>query len=345
MNAHLLPRARWPSATPLNWRRGATTLLAGCSALILATLAVAAPVGPATATAGTESTKSHKSAAAAKPRTRTERTKPHSKTGITKLHKGDGTKSRTKAEATEAAKPRTTEAVKHRARHPSVGHAANPAPALPVEPILGDAKSAAKISAFEHGPGVLGMSLRTLRQEQIKEYVSEPVAMVALAFDDLRFAPVNKGTHIEVNLGNRIPFDGRGDRVSPKARRPLDVIARILNDNPQTSIRVLVHTDDTGERAYNLNQSQRAAEAVKAYLITKGVTADRITALGRGAEAPLAPIGKRSPTWQERNRNRRVELVVAPLAPVPTTPTEQPAAETGAPSGAALQTRAADFVR
>ncbi len=174
---------------------------------------------------------------------------------------------------------------------------------------------------FKHRPGVLGISLRTLRQDQIKEYVTEPaalvalalvaLALVALALDDLYLAPVNKGTHVELHLGKRIPFEGKGDKVSPKSRRLLDVIARILKDNPQTQVQVQVHTDNTGDARHNLQQSQRAAEAVRAYLMTKGVTGERITVVGRGGEVPLAAgTGKRKLARPERNRNRLVELIV-----------------------------------
>ncbi len=181
-------------------------------------------------------------------------------------------------------------------------------------------------SVFEQGPGVLGISLRTLRQQQIDEYVTEPVALVAIALDDLRFAPVNKKTHVEVNLAGRVSFEGKGDKVAPKARRILDVIGRILADNPQTRIEILVHTDDQGDAGYNLRLSQRAAQAVKDYLVGKGVAAERITATGRGEEAPLIATGKRTPTSQERIRNRRVELVIAPLEePALIAPAESPA--------------------
>ncbi|WP_295448817.1 OmpA family protein [uncultured Thiodictyon sp.] len=317
--AHPLPPARWPLATPPHWRRGVMTLLAGCSALILATLAVAP--SPAGAAAGNESAKPHKSAPATKPQKKTEAAKPHAKTA-----------------AAAAPKTKTTEAAKHKARHPAVGHPANATPATSTTPPtanLGEPKPAAASKAFEHGPGVLGMSLRTLRQEQIQEYVTEPVAMVALALDDLRFAPVNKGTHVEVNLADRIPFEGKGDKIAPKAKRPLDVLARILTDNPKTRIQVLVHTDDRGDPDTNLRQSQRAADAVKAYLVTKGVVADRITPIGRGSEAPLVAAAGRAQTWQERVRNQRVELVIEPLGTVPAKPADSPIPALKPPQGQA----------
>ncbi|WP_295435020.1 OmpA family protein [uncultured Thiodictyon sp.] len=329
MNAHPLLHARWPLATPPKHPRGLTTLGVGCAALLLAVLAagpspaVAAEPAAGQPAAGTTPAKSKPKAAAAKSKPKADAAKNKTETAKSKA------KSKTKSEngkskaPAEPAKTTTTEAAKRRARRPSVGRAANPAPVASALPAAaaGQPAAAAPPTVFEHGPGVLGISLRTLRQQQIKEYVTEPVALVALALDDLRLAPVNKGTHVEINLGQRIPFDGKGDKVPPKSRRLLDVIARILNDNPQTQLQVLVHTDNTGNAPSNLQQSQRAAEAVRAYLMTKGVVGERITAIGRGGEAPLAAaVGKRKPARPERNR--RVELIVEPLRPAPTTPTD-----------------------
>jgi outer membrane protein OmpA-like peptidoglycan-associated protein len=329
VNVHPLPHARWPLATPPKHPRGLMTRAVGCAALLLAVLAagpspaVAAEPAAGQSAAGTAPAKSKPKAAAAKPKPKADAAKTKTKTETAKSKAKSKTKSengKSKAPA-EPAKTTTTEAAKRRARRPSVGHAANPTPVAPVlpAPAAGQPAAAAPPTVFEHGPGVLGISLRTLRQQQIKEYVTEPVALVALALDDLRLAPINKGTHVEINLGQRIPFEGKSDKVPPKSRRLLDVIARILNDNPQTHLQVLVHTDNSGDAVSNLQQSQRAAEAVRAYLMTKGVVGERITAIGRGGEAPLpAAAGKRKQARPERNR--RVELIVEPLRPAPTTP-------------------------
>lgn len=189
------------------------------------------------------------------------------------------------------------------------------APSEPAQPPQRPAPAPGAANAFEQGPGVLGISLRTQRQAQLKHYVSEPVGLVALGLEDLRFAPVNKRTHVEVNLTNRIPFEGKGDQVGAKAKRTLDALAGLFADNPRTRVKIIVHTDDQGDAGYNLRLSQRAAEAVKQYLVGRGVAAERLTPVGRGEAAPLTATGKRTPTRQERERNRRVELVIEPLEP------------------------------
>ena len=170
---------------------------------------------------------------------------------------------------------------------------------------------------------MLGVSLSTSRRDQLKEFPSEQVGRIALVLDDLRFAPVNKKTHVEVNLLDRIPFEGKGDQLGVKARRALDALGRMFLDNPETQVQVLVHTNDQGDAGYNLRLSQRAAEAVKAYLVGRGIAASRLTPIGRGEEAPLINTGKRTPTQAERRRNQRVELIIEPLSASPAAPVVQ----------------------
>lgn len=84
----------------------------------------------------------------------------------------------------------------------------------------------------------------------------------------------------------------------------LDLVAASLVANPDVRIEVGGHTDNTGSAATNTNLSQARAEAVRAYLITKGVSADRMTARGYGSAQPVAP----NTTASGRSQNRRVEL-------------------------------------
>jgi OOP family OmpA-OmpF porin len=71
------------------------------------------------------------------------------------------------------------------------------------------------------------------------------------------------------------------------------------------------YTDSRGSDALNQDLSQRRAEAVRAYLVRRGVPSDRITAQGMGASNPIAD----NDTAEGRADNRRVELVVQPSAP------------------------------
>ena len=64
------------------------------------------------------------------------------------------------------------------------------------------------------------------------------------------------------------------------------------------------HTDSTGEDAYNMGLSQRRAESVRSYLVSKGVKASRLEAKGYGETKPVAS----NDTNEGRAKNRRVEL-------------------------------------
>ena len=79
-----------------------------------------------------------------------------------------------------------------------------------------------------------------------------------------------------------------------------------INKDPDRPIVVVGHTDNKGGDAYNRDLSRRRAEAVRVYLINHGVRADRITALGKGEEGPIADNG----TAEGRQQNRRVDITV-----------------------------------
>ncbi|MES2369818.1 MAG: OmpA family protein [Pseudomonadota bacterium] len=71
------------------------------------------------------------------------------------------------------------------------------------------------------------------------------------------------------------------------------------------NIEVAGHTDSRGSDKYNMKLSQRRAEAVRNYLISKGIAADRLTAKGYGESQPVAD----NATDEGRFKNRRVELI------------------------------------
>jgi len=90
----------------------------------------------------------------------------------------------------------------------------------------------------------------------------------------------------------------------PESQSILDQVAQSLADNPDVNIEVGGHTDNVGAAAANLRLSQARANAVREYLIEKGVDAGRLTARGYGEEKPMADDA----TAFGRAANRRVEL-------------------------------------
>lgn len=164
---------------------------------------------------------------------------------------------------------------------------------------------------FEKAPGVLGVSIRSKRLEGLRAYATEPLGLTALGLEDVGLAPVNKNTKIEVNLGERLRFDDKGEKIPPAAQRLLDGIGRVLAENPETAIEIRVHTDDQGDASANQRLTQRRADAIRAYLIGRGVEKERLSGVGLGESAPIAGIKGRQ-SRADRAKNRRVELAIVP---------------------------------
>src|SRR3984893_8767474 len=122
-----------------------------------------------------------------------------------------------------------------------------------------------------------------------------------------------RGQQIEQELKQKgqaevygIYFDFASDKIKPESEPVLREIADALNHNPAWKLRVEGHTDNIGGDLYNLDLSQRRAEAVKLALVTRyRIAADHLTPQGFGAARPKEP----NDTLAGRARNRRVELV------------------------------------
>jgi len=88
------------------------------------------------------------------------------------------------------------------------------------------------------------------------------------------------------------------------SKRVLNRVAQSLKEWSEVDVEIEGHTDSVADDAYNMDLSQRRAESVRAYLISRGVSASRLTAKGYGETRPVAS----NDTPEGRARNRRVEL-------------------------------------
>jgi OOP family OmpA-OmpF porin len=79
-----------------------------------------------------------------------------------------------------------------------------------------------------------------------------------------------------------------------------------LEANPGVNVEVSGHTDATGADDYNQGLSERRANSVLQYMVSKGIDAGRLTSVGHGESIPVADNGTRD----GRAQNRRVELDV-----------------------------------
>lgn len=99
-------------------------------------------------------------------------------------------------------------------------------------------------------------------------------------------------------------FDTNSAKLKPAADEKLKQVVDFAGKYPQANLEVTGHTDDRGNDNYNMKLSDKRAAAVKAYLVKKGVGADRIAAKGYGETMPVAD----NKTKAGRAANRRVEV-------------------------------------
>ena len=101
-----------------------------------------------------------------------------------------------------------------------------------------------------------------------------------------------------------VNFHSGSDKLTDDSLGILNGVAASLAEHKEIRLEVAGHTDSSGNDELNLDLSQRRAETVRAYLISKGVSADALKAKGYGENKPVADNG----TAAGRATNRRVEL-------------------------------------
>ncbi len=107
-----------------------------------------------------------------------------------------------------------------------------------------------------------------------------------------------------MNIAKALYFQTGSDRLTYKSKRKLNELVKILNQYPEMGLSIEGHTDSVGDDAKNMTLSQKRADAVKKYLVGKGIDKNRLTATGYGETKPVADNN----TKTGRKKNRRVEL-------------------------------------
>lgn len=113
-------------------------------------------------------------------------------------------------------------------------------------------------------------------------------------------------TETKIELKQTIYFDFRKATIKPISFPLLDEVAQALHDHAKIRVEIQGHTDSKGPDKFNKKLSQKRADAVRKYLINKGIAADRMRAVGYGEEVPIAD----NRTQEGRDQNRRVEFVI-----------------------------------
>lgn len=167
------------------------------------------------------------------------------------------------------------------------------------------------------------LAIQNIRSERINENLQYVTAGLGVKFDfrDAEEAPpppppvVSKAPPTPAPLPpptrrkivlRGVRFDYDKATIRSDARGTLDEAVRTLKEQGDLDVVVEGHTDSRGTEAYNLRLAQRRAQAVKQYLVSKGVDASRLTVEAYGESQPVAT----NDTEEGRAQNRRVELNV-----------------------------------
>jgi outer membrane protein OmpA-like peptidoglycan-associated protein len=113
----------------------------------------------------------------------------------------------------------------------------------------------------------------------------------------------------KIEIKQQVHFATAKYRVLPDSFPLLNQVVQVLNDFPKMRVSIEGHTDNVGGEAMNMRLSQARAEAVRDYLVAKGVSPDRLEAIGYGPTKPIAS----NKTVKGKAQNRRTEFRVLAL--------------------------------
>ena len=103
---------------------------------------------------------------------------------------------------------------------------------------------------------------------------------------------------------DNLEFESGKDVIKESSYYSLDELAALMGKKKEWRLKVSGHTDNVGSDKLNMKLSKERANAVKKYLVDRGIGADRITALWLGETQPIAT----NKTREGRQKNRRVEM-------------------------------------
>ena len=105
---------------------------------------------------------------------------------------------------------------------------------------------------------------------------------------------------------NNVFFDFDKYDLRPESFIELDRVVKLLKENPAIEIEMSAHTDARGSDEYNFTLSDNRAKSVREYILSKGISPNRIISQGYGETKPVMP----NDTDENRQLNRRVEFTI-----------------------------------
>jgi outer membrane protein OmpA-like peptidoglycan-associated protein len=148
--------------------------------------------------------------------------------------------------------------------------------------------------------GAVAGNIWSKRQEERKQQMEQ--ATRGTGIDVTRTAD----NQLKLNIPSDASFDVNSSAVKPVLGNVLGSFAGSLQNDPNSRLTIIGHTDSTGSPAINNPLSVDRAQSVRDYLAARGVSVNRMDAVGRGEREPIADNNSES----GRAQNRRVEIYV-----------------------------------
>ena len=170
----------------------------------------------------------------------------------------------------------------------------------------------ALLSAEQQHAASQNQSAQALQAEKQRRIDAERRAAIAAA-DLARLGAVkNEPRGMVLTLSGAVLFASNKAELLPSAQVKLNQVADVLiKQDPDSKIVVEGFTDSQGTAPHNQDLSERRAKAVREYLVSRGIAADRVSSQGFGLARPVAD----NTSAEGRANNRRVEIVVTPSQP------------------------------
>ena len=128
-------------------------------------------------------------------------------------------------------------------------------------------------------------------------------ARLQAEIEEMKAKPTDRG--LVLTLGD-VLFDTGKAELNAGANRKLDQLAQFLSEHPDRRLQIDGFTDTVGSDSYNLDLSQRRADAVRSAMISRAINGSRISTQGYGKAFPVASNSDSG----GRQLNRRVEVVI-----------------------------------
>jgi outer membrane protein OmpA-like peptidoglycan-associated protein len=135
------------------------------------------------------------------------------------------------------------------------------------------------------------------------EMAREEAARLKETIAELNAKQTERG--LVMTLGDVLFETGKADLLAG-ATANLDKLVEFLNEYEEKTVLIEGHTDSRGSDSFNLTLSQQRADSVRAYLTSRGIGSQRLSASGKGESTPVAS----NESSVGRQQNRRVEVVI-----------------------------------